>query len=80
MSWATCSVYKSQGGRVPIPYAKRRETVKEECSFLKKRTKKLLFLCVRCLRVRDKLSKVFCFFFYEKKAFLAVTASRRPGT
>jgi putative hydroxymethylpyrimidine transport system substrate-binding protein len=44
--------------------------VKEECSFLKKRTKKLLSLCARFRRIAPQQSKVFCFFFSKKKAFL----------
>jgi len=43
--------------------------MKEGCSFLKKRTKKLLILGIRCRRLRDSQSKVFCFFSSEKKAF-----------
>jgi hypothetical protein len=38
---------------------------KEECSFLKKRTKKLL-----SVEREPKYPKVFCFFFSKKKAFL----------
>jgi len=37
---------------------------------LKKRTKKLLFVCVRCRRVAHQGLKVFCFFFSKKKTFL----------
>jgi uncharacterized lipoprotein YmbA len=40
----------------------------ERCSFLKKRTKKLLSLCARCRRVAPQQSKVFCFFFSKKKS------------
>ncbi len=43
----------------------------ERCSFLKKRTKKLLSLCARCRRVAPQQSKVFCFFFSKKKSLSA---------
>jgi hypothetical protein len=43
---------------------------KEACSFLKKRTKKLLFLKRIFPRCAPQESRVFCFFFSKKKAFL----------
>ena len=48
----------------------RRLKAKEGCSFLKKRTKKLLPRCVGCRRAPHQQSKVFCFFFSKKKTFL----------
>jgi uncharacterized lipoprotein YmbA len=58
----------------------------ERCSFLKKRTKKLLSLGARCRRIAPQQSKVFCFFFSKKKtlssclfaAFLAACSSPDP--
>jgi hypothetical protein len=52
------------------------EGQEESSSFLKKRTKKLLFLWLRASRIgrHDQLTKrikVFCFFFSKKKYFLA---------
>jgi DNA-binding beta-propeller fold protein YncE len=53
---------------------------KEGCSFLKKRTKKLLQIWLRPLRrgsAQD--SKVFCFFFSKKKSFLALLSLLLPA-
>jgi len=45
--------------------------VKEkECSFLKKRTKKLLLAVADLFPVSTQDIKVFCFFFSKKKTFL----------
>jgi endonuclease/exonuclease/phosphatase family metal-dependent hydrolase len=46
---------------------------------LKKRTKKLLFICVCFRQVRDSPSKVFCFFFSKKKTFLLLLSSFVPA-
>jgi NitT/TauT family transport system substrate-binding protein len=48
---------------------------KEGCSFLKKRTKKLLTRGVRCRRGAHQQAKVFCCFFSKKKAFLSLFLS-----
>jgi hypothetical protein len=54
------------GGRYALGDANERLTQNcKECSFLKKRTKKLLSVCTR-----TELAKVCCFFFSKKKAFL----------
>jgi len=47
------------------------ENCKKDCSFLKKRTKKLLLFCVCCRLGPRSRSKVFCFFFSKKKTFLS---------
>jgi hypothetical protein len=41
---------------------------KEECSFSKKRTKKLLFMGVRCRRLRDSTPKKFFASFFQKRS------------
>jgi hypothetical protein len=48
------------------------DALKEGCSFLKKRTKRLLRALSRTLQAAPtpKFAKVFCFFFSKKKAFL----------
>jgi len=56
---------------------------KEECSFLKKRTKKLLFRQLRVLRVcriagESEQAKVFWFFFSKKNILSPPLASIRP--
>jgi hypothetical protein len=51
------------------------ESLKEEGSFLKKRTKKLLPVADAAGSVRDSQLKVFCFFSSEKKTFLLPSAA-----
>jgi len=45
--------------------------IKEGCSFLKKRTKKLLFVGARLSGSARQGINVFCFFFSKKKALLS---------
>jgi hypothetical protein len=40
---------------------------RQECSFLKKRTKKLLLTELRLFQHAHSKSKVFCFFFFKKE-------------
>ena len=51
---------------------------KEESSFLKKRSKKLLSLCVRCRLGARQVSKVFWFFFSKKNIFLLLLSAAAP--
>jgi hypothetical protein len=52
----------------PLPLFRRAKR-EESSSFLKKRTKKLLFSRVHAGRSVVKRAKVFCFFFSKKKYF-----------
>jgi len=47
---------------------------KEECSFLKKRTKKLVFYKREAEAARDSVTRVFCFFFQKRSACLSSNA------
>ncbi len=52
--------------------------ISEACSFLKKRTKKLLTFWCAPLKGCPAISKVFCFFSSEKKTFPCAGAWRCP--
>jgi hypothetical protein len=54
-------------------------------SFLKKRTKKLLFIAARAVpavagRGQGQVAKVFCFFFSKKKPLPCLAVARREGS